>query len=53
MHTNTYIVSFRQAGPSGNVCVMSGRLQGDRPVRARETAMLGLNSLGLDIDTTD
>ena len=53
MHTNTYIVSFSQARPSGNVCVMSGRLKGDRPARARETARFGLNSLGLDIDTTD
>jgi hypothetical protein len=53
MHTNTYIVSFYQARPSANACVMSGRLQGDRPARVRETAMFGLNSLGLDIDTTD
>jgi hypothetical protein len=52
MHTNTYIVSFSQARPSGYVWT-SGRLQGDRPARARETAMFGLNSLGLDIDTTD
>jgi hypothetical protein len=48
MHTNTYIVSFSHARPSGNVCVTSGRLQGDRPARARETGVLGL-----DIDTTD
>jgi hypothetical protein len=53
MHTNTYIVSFCQARPSANACVTSGCLHGDRPARARETAMLGLNSLGLDIDTTD
>jgi hypothetical protein len=48
MHTNTHIVSFYQARPSANACVMSGRLKGDRPARARETGVLGL-----DIDTTD
>jgi len=48
MHTNTYNVSFCQARLSANACVASGRLKGDRPARARETGVLGL-----DIDTTD